>query len=417
MSQQNKGRLSRVGLAAANILHGAATGGLHGAAIKAAESFAPTLLKWAAGILCFLLLLPTLVYMTIPHFLFGFPSAVDAQVQGMTIKARQLDAAYQTLSDITRDEMEKLAQELIRGYDSYDLSIHDGNTNLYWFIAILAVEYRQDVHAIGDLQIRRLSRDKIQYTLTVQPYTDTGEEGETEETRYRAIVNIWDMDPQQLMNALGFTEQQKAWATVLYGNISEAQITDPDNPLYPGPGIDYGDLVFSDGSRDVVYFNQTDSRWGGEMYGETYSIAVAGCGPTALAMVVSTLTDTETDPSEMANWAYENGYCAEGNGSYHSLIPEGAEHFGLDVEGVGVEDAQKLIDALSGGKLAVSIMGPGHFTSSGHFIVLRGITEDGNVLVADPVSVNKSGKEWDMQIILDEASRRAAAGGPFWIIS
>ena len=195
MSQQNKGRLSRVGLAAANILHGAATGGLHGAAIKAAESFAPTLLKWAAGILCFLLLLPTLVYMTIPHFLFGFPSAVDAQVQGMTIKARQLDAAYQTLSDITRDEMEKLAQELIRGYDSYDLSIHDGNTNLYWFIAILAVEYRQDVHAIGDLQIRRLSRDKIQYTLTVQPYTDTGEEGETEETRYRAIVNIWDMDP------------------------------------------------------------------------------------------------------------------------------------------------------------------------------------------------------------------------------
>ena len=61
MSQKNKGRLSRMGLAAANILRGAVTGGLHGAAIKAAESLAPTLLKWIAGILCLLLLLPTLI--------------------------------------------------------------------------------------------------------------------------------------------------------------------------------------------------------------------------------------------------------------------------------------------------------------------------------------------------------------------
>ena len=29
-------------------------------------------------------------------------------------------------------------------------------------------------------------------------------------------------------------------------------------------------------------------------------------------------------------------------------------------------------------------MGKGTFTSSGHFIVLRGITEQGNVLIADP---------------------------------
>lgn len=420
MSQKNKGRLSRMGLAAANILRGAVTGGLHGAAIKAAESLAPTLLKWIAGILCLLLLLPTLIYITIPHFLFGYPSAGDAQVLSMTAKAQQLDAAYQSLSGISQQEMEKLAAELIRGYDSHEVNLHDGNTNLYWFIAILAVRYKQDVHAINDLQIRMLSRDKLEYSLTVEPYTvicDAGGENEREETYYRAVVDIWDMDPQQLMDRLGFTGQQKDWAAVLYGNISESQVADPDNPLYPGPGIDYGDLAFSDGARDVVYYNQTDSRWGGEMYGKTYSIAVAGCGPTALAMVVSTLTGVEVNPLEMADWAYENGYCAEGNGSYHALIPEGAEHFGLDVEGAGVEDAQQLADALSGGKLAVAIMGPGHFTTCGHFIVLRGITAEGKVLVADPVSVNKSGKEWDMQIILNEASRRAAAGGPFWIIS
>ncbi|GHU80000.1 hypothetical protein FACS1894191_4150 [Clostridia bacterium] len=60
-------------------------------------------------------------------------------------------------------------------------------------------------------------------------------------------------------------------------------------------------------------------------------------------------------------------------------------------------------------------MGPGHFTVSGHFIVLRGVTSEGNILVADPVSIRKTGMEWDMRIILNEASRKAVAGGPFWI--
>ncbi len=53
----------------------------------------------------------------------------------------------------------------------------------------------------------------------------------------------------------------------------------------------------------------------------------------------------------------------------------------------------------------------------GHFIVLRGITEDGKILVADPASRRKSEQEWDFDIILNEVQRGAGAGGPFWIIS
>ena len=84
--------------------------------------------------------------------------------------------------------------------------------------------------------------------------------------------------------------------------------------------------------------------------------------------------------------------------------------------GVDATDGQKIIDALAEGKLVIALMGPGHFTVSGHFIVLRGITSEGKVLVADPISVRKTGMEWDMRIVLTEASRRAVAGGPFWII-
>lgn len=61
-------------------------------------------------------------------------------------------------------------------------------------------------------------------------------------------------------------------------------------------------------------------------------------------------------------------------------------------------------------------MGKGHLTSSGHFIVLRGITEEGKILVADPISIKRSEQEWDLSVILNEARKGAGGGGPFWVI-
>lgn len=101
--------------------------------------------------------------------------------------------------------------------------------------------------------------------------------------------------------------------------------------------------------------------------------------------------------------------------SYHALIPAAAKAWGLPVEGCSTTEGQKIVDALSSGKLVVAIMRKGHFTNSGHFIVLRGV-KDGKILVADPVSYDRSNMEWDLSIILNEASTYAAAGGPFWII-
>ncbi len=62
-------------------------------------------------------------------------------------------------------------------------------------------------------------------------------------------------------------------------------------------------------------------------------------------------------------------------------------------------------------------MSKGHFTTGGHFIVLRGVTADGKILVADPGSTARSQQKWDLSIILNEANKGASAGGPFWIIS
>ena len=192
-------------------------------------------------------------------------------------------------------------------------------------------------------------------------------------------------------------------------------INENDGNYRESYGQSYEGLILSHGSTEVVYYNQLDSRWADVMYGTSGTIGQSGCGPTALSIIVSTLTGTHRDPVEMSDWAVAHGYRCEGNGSYHSIITDGARNFGLNVELNATRE--KIINALTDGKLVGAIMGRGHFTSSGHFIVLRGITESGKILVADPASRQKSEQEWSFDIILNEAQRGAGAGGPFWIIS
>ncbi|MBQ9948642.1 MAG: C39 family peptidase, partial [Oscillospiraceae bacterium] len=186
-------------------------------------------------------------------------------------------------------------------------------------------------------------------------------------------------------------------------------------PEWDGAGIpSLGNIRFTDGITEVVYYNQLDERYASKPFG-TDHIGGYGCGPTAMAIVVSSLTDDTVDPVKMAKWAYDNGYWCKSSGSYHALIPAAAKNWGLPVEGCTAAEPQRIIDALSSGKLIVALMLEGHFTTGGHFIVLRGV-KDGKILVADPASYTRSEQSWDMSIILDEAHHRAAAGGPFWII-
>jgi hypothetical protein len=198
------------------------------------------------------------------------------------------------------------------------------------------------------------------------------------------------------------------------------QYLDPAGADYLlGNGASYEGVTFADGVTPVTYYAQFDARWADTPYGVTGTIGRSGCGPTSLAIAVSSLTGTAVDPVQMSKWSNDNGYYLEGSGSYRSLIPNGARHFGLTAESATAADAQKIVDALADGKLVIAIMVQGHFTKSGHYIVLRGVTADGKILVADPASVNRSGQSWDLSIILGEAGnvRDGPESGPFWILS
>ena len=187
-----------------------------------------------------------------------------------------------------------------------------------------------------------------------------------------------------------------------------------ENDYLQGNGQTYEGVVFGEaGETEVVYYSQLDKRWAGASYGDS-SIGRSGCGPTSISIVISTLTGQAVDQPHMAVWAYQNGYYCPGSGSYHSLIPGAAEEYGLTAK--GNLTAQEIVDALENDELVVAIMAKGHFTKNGHFIVLRGVTREGKILVADPASVERSNQKWDLSLIMNEARKGAGAGGPFWAI-
>lgn len=174
--------------------------------------------------------------------------------------------------------------------------------------------------------------------------------------------------------------------------------------------------LLTGGTVETVYFNQGEDPWAQGSYGPD-SIRGYGCGPTSMAMLISSMGDTVLDPLQAAQAAYQEGYCAPGSGSYLSIVEGMAADYGMEADGNLSLTADDLCRDLASGHLFVALMGKGHFTNRGHFILLRGVTLEGKVLVADPNSRERSLAAWDPQLILDELSASRSNGAPLWRFS
>ncbi len=143
----------------------------------------------------------------------------------------------------------------------------------------------------------------------------------------------------------------------------------------------------------VPLFLQWDERWGYNDYGGEL-FGLSGCGPTCLSMVcVYLLDDTRLSPKYIAEFSKANGYCVAGNGSSWELISRGGETLGLDVVEIPL-DENRIKRNLEVGNPVICVMGPGDFTTSGHFIVLTAY-EDGKLKINDPNSKSRSQRLWE----------------------
>ena len=443
------GGAAKTGKAIANIAKGAAVGGAHGAAIEAAKASK----KWIAVIVA-LIALPIIIVAMLPSVIFGSllgdgtdtPNGISdnaALIQNMTDINSGISMI---LSEGLTDVLNRIEADFAAsGCDGKEINNPFGSDvvfNANAFVSQYCAYKDTDAASISQEDMEELlaaNKDKLySFTYTDEEREVTSEssseaseaetsedgssEGETSETTYETIrvyTIAYNGEAYFADQVFHLSDDQKLLAsqyaqnlTVLLGDGVYQGLSDTE---FSAMGLSYDGVVFSDGSTQVVYYNQLDERWKYEPYG-TDTIGGYACGPTSMSIVVSSLTSETVDPPHMAQWAYENGYWCSGSGSYHSLIPGAAEAWGLAVEGCTASEPQRIVDALTDGKLVVALMTKGHFTSSGHFIVLRGCTSDGKILVADPASYQRSEKAWDLAIILNEASKTAGAGGPFWII-
>lgn len=137
---------------------------------------------------------------------------------------------------------------------------------------------------------------------------------------------------------------------------------------------------------------QWDMRWGYDNYGNDM-IGLAGCGPTCMTMAYLYLKgDIDMNPRKMAEYAYEKGYYTQAGTSW-SFFTEGAIELGLLGKELPLSE-EKIKDTLDQGGVVICSMRPGDFTTTGHFILLRGYDENG-FFVNDPNSRKNSERQWD----------------------
>ena len=147
----------------------------------------------------------------------------------------------------------------------------------------------------------------------------------------------------------------------------------------------------------VPLFFQWDERWGYTQYGDNM-MGLTGCGPTCLSMVcMYLLHDASYTPRYVADFAEENAYYVNGSGSAWALISEGGETLGLDVTEIPL-DENRMMKNLELGNPIICSMGPGDFTTAGHFIVLVGCRDD-KFVVNDPNSKTNSERLWSYEEI------------------
>lgn len=123
--------------------------------------------------------------------------------------------------------------------------------------------------------------------------------------------------------------------------------------------------------------------------GSGYTMETHGCGITCLAMIASYLTDQEHFPEVLAEQFRSYGSSA---GTDFTLFTNAPKALGFRLE-KKTSNWKDVVSALEEGKVVVSIQIGGIFTTTGHFIVLSGITQDGKILVNDPNKKNHQGEE------------------------
>jgi len=241
--QENRGGAAR----AAHILAALATTGAKGAALAAAQEAAPFLIKAAAGLLILLLLIPMLVFTAMPNMFFGYEGSGTEDVTHMTQQAMTLGGVYMSLEDFENTQVDSIITSILDEYERDGVEIDEvridsefDENDLAWLIAINSAAYQQDLDAMNAQNIRAFCTSRLTHEYSLL---------EGEKTVLK--VTVKHLDPDKLMERLGFEEEGRTWAGAIYEVLSESNALEEYAPYFeqyrpsyggePGPGNSGGE--------------------------------------------------------------------------------------------------------------------------------------------------------------------------------
>ena len=167
-------------------------------------------------------------------------------------------------------------------------------------------------------------------------------------------------------------------------------------------------------NKKPVSYLQTDPRWKNKPYrvpGETATIGDSGCGPTAAAMLIETLTGKTYTPEDACAWSVAHGYKALKAGTYYAYFAPQFAEFGIKcwqlswTNGYHNPKAKvhdQAMEYLKQGYYLIALMKKGTWTGGGHFVVVW--WADNKIRINDPASTRDKRLNGDPATFRNEAA-------------
>ena len=245
---QTAADLGRAAKAAYRIAQAAAVSGVHGAAAAAVKETVPALVKFLLVVLLIMIVIPMVVFTALPNIFFGYDSSDTASVIHMTEQAMRIGGAYMSLDDFERTQIDSIVTGIAAEYEADGTAIDHievKNTmkedDLLWIIAINSAAYEQDLDAMSAELIRNFCRSTLSYQPSLSLLG-----GSTSAT---LEVEIKRIDPEELMEQMGFNEDARQWAGALFETLKDSGALEKYGgyfsayqPDYSGDGSYSGDI-------------------------------------------------------------------------------------------------------------------------------------------------------------------------------
>ena len=256
--------LAHAARAARRILQASAAAGVQGAAAVAVKESVPFLLKILLAVLAALLIIPMVVFTALPNIFFGYGSSnTDAVVQ-MTGQAMTIGGVYMSLDDFEAAQIDSVVTGIVAEYeesgtviDRIEVTSSMTEKDLLWIIAINSAAYRQDLNAMSADLVRDFCRSSLSYFPSL-----SFAEGDGVVTTLR--VEVKHLDPEDLMDGLGFDKDARQWAGALYETLEQSDAInkyriyfETHHPDYSGDGSYSGDVQYGtdyDNTIDISGF-------------------------------------------------------------------------------------------------------------------------------------------------------------------